>query len=84
LWKTSIKIFIDHRDSTREEKRLSSSDFVTAARMVQKLVNKWTLNSNFQAGEHSRGRLLVQSRFARLPRLIYTSHSPAAIIAPIH
>jgi hypothetical protein len=36
-WKSSIKIFPDLHDSKREEKLLSSSDFVTAASMVQQL-----------------------------------------------
>jgi hypothetical protein len=38
-WKSSIKIFSDLHDSKREEKLLSSSDFVTAAGMVQQCAN---------------------------------------------
>jgi hypothetical protein len=39
-WKSSAKIFSDHHDSKREEKLLSSSDFVTAASMVQESTNQ--------------------------------------------
>jgi hypothetical protein len=47
-WKSSIKIFSDLHDSKREEKLLSSSDFVTAASMVQQFAN---LNGSTSARE---------------------------------
>jgi hypothetical protein len=42
-----VKDFLDLHDSTREEKFLSSSDFVTAASMVQQSaeVENGTMNS---------------------------------------
>jgi hypothetical protein len=39
LWKSSTKIFFPFHNSKRGKKSLSSSDFVTAARMVQQSAN---------------------------------------------
>jgi len=53
------KDFSDLHDSKREEKLLSSSDFVTAASMVQQLPN---LNGSTSAREWtSAGALMVRS-----------------------
>jgi hypothetical protein len=74
------KDFLDLHDSKREEKLLSSSDFVTAASMVQQFAN---LNGSNQRSRMNLGwcidgplRLPQRvDRFARLPWVIYTSHS---------
>ncbi len=78
-WKSSNKDFCDLHDSKREEKILSSSDFVTAASMVQQIGE---LESCDIAQRETRSRsdgplwLIRRQRFARLPWVIYTSHSP--------
>jgi len=69
------KISFDLHDSKREEKLLSSSDFVTAARVVQQppKLNRTTVNHRWC--NEALCRLPRPSRFARLPWVIYTSHS---------
>jgi hypothetical protein len=74
------KDFLPVLNSKREKKSLSSGDFVTAAGMVQESENwnrstiarQLTFAGELKLWPTSRS----DPRFARLPWLIYTSHSP--------
>jgi hypothetical protein len=77
------KDFFQFHNSKREKKSLSSSDFVTAAHLVHQDIVQQSTKSEVRNHErwlaHRRGRLpLAVPRFARLRRLIYTSHSPCS------
>jgi hypothetical protein len=80
------KRFPDLHDSKRLEKILSSSEFVTAADMVQHdMVEQVTNKSRYEVHytklderTEASDRLSHGRRFARLPWLIYTSHSPCS------
>jgi hypothetical protein len=69
------KDFLNLHDSTREEKFLSSSDFVTAASMVQQSAKVESVTMNSGKRTDTAGRSSQFSQFAPVPWLIYTSHS---------
>jgi hypothetical protein len=75
-----VKDLIQFYNSKREKKSLSSGDFVTAAGMVQQnhevkpLDDRTTMNLVW-CSECSASEFLQPVQFARLPWVIYTSHS---------
>ncbi len=75
-WNSSTKIFFQFYNSKREKKSLSSSDFVTAAGMVQQSANSnGSTSARKSTSTGERERFGAGSRFARLLWVIYTSHS---------
>src|SRR5690242_2100552 len=88
LWKTSAKTFFRFHNSKREEKSLSSSDFVTAAPVVQQSVGAELENvSEWNSKERTHRTKRHYWFWLGLPRCagsFILLIRPAMIIAPTH